>query len=575
MKGGTTLNCNKRSRSPQIHLAQQQKITEFPVSVSNYTVGWFADFQFGNRPFKKQDSIERPRVKLQLRKLVVIEFVMIACLTSGLLAQTEDQAADQSQPPNIVYILADDLGYGDVQYLNPERGKIATPHMDQLAATGMSFTDAHTSSSVCTPTRYGILTGRYNWRSRLQSGVLFGADQPLIPTSRMTVASFLKEQGYQTACIGKWHLGLGLKNENGNLTKGRNAVGIDWSQEITGGPIDLGFDYYHGIAASLDMPPYIFIENNRFVGEATATKTFYGNRRGPAHPDLEADDILPEIGRQAVGFIEKQKMDQPFFMYVPLTSPHTPIAPSKEWIGKSDLGAYGDFVMHTDAIVGQIVEAVDNAGLKENTLVIVTSDNGCSAKPSKADQLQAAGHFPSAQLRGYKSDLWDGGHRVPFIVRWPSQVEAGTTNDQTICLTDLLATCADLVGSTLPDDAGEDSVSFLPALNGETIQSTRKGIVHHSIGGKFAYRMGKWKLLLTPASGGWTKEPTAKNTLAQLYDMQADLGEQNNIYDSNPDVVEQLLAQLKQDVNRGRSTEGAKQPNDSNKIRIWKGKQPK
>jgi arylsulfatase A-like enzyme len=464
--------------------------------------------------------------------------------------------------PNIIYILADDLGYGDVQCLNPERGKIATPKMDQLAAQGMVFTDAHTSSSVCTPTRYGILTGRYNWRTRLQSGVLFGFDQPLIAPDRLTVAGFLREQGYNTAAIGKWHLGMTMPTTDGKPTHGKNATNVDWKGTLTDTPFHHGFDYYYGIAASLDMPPYIFIENDRFVGEATAIKEFHPNRKGPAHPDLEAADVLPEIGRKSVEYIRQQKAEKPFFMYIALTSPHTPIAPSKEWQGKSPLGSYGDFVMQTDAVIGGIVGAVDAAGLADNTIVIVTSDNGCSAKPAKAAELEAAGHYPSARFRGYKSDLWDGGHRVPFIVRWPAGIKAGSISDQTVCLTDLMATAADLTGSTLPANAGEDSVSFAPALKGQPIVSTRAGVIHHSIGGKFSYRQGKWKLLLANGSGGWTKEKMPAGTVAQLYDMEADPGEQNNLYDSHPEVVQRLVAKLESDVERGRSTAGPEQSND-------------
>ncbi|MFC7338743.1 arylsulfatase [Haloferula chungangensis] len=469
-----------------------------------------------------------------------------------------------SSKPNIIYILADDLGYGDVQALNPEHGRIPTPEMDRLAKEGMVFTDAHSSSSVCTPTRYGILTGRYNWRTRLQSGVIYGFDQALIEPDRLTVAGFLKKQGYNTACIGKWHLGMGMPTTDGKPTRGKAAQNIDWKGKITGGPVDLGFDYYHGISASLDMPPYIYIENDRFVGEATATKEFHPNRRGPAHPDLEGVDVLPEIAKRSVGYLEKQKSDKPFFIYIALTSPHTPIDPSKEWQGKSKLGAYGDFVMQTDAVIGQIMAAVDTSEFAENTMIIVTSDNGCSAKPAKADELEKAGHFPSAQFRGYKSDLWDGGHRVPFIVRWPAAVKASSTSDEIVCLTDLMATVAELTGTRLPETAGEDSVSFAPALKGKTIESTRKGVVHHSIGGRFAYREGKWKLLLTKGSGGWTKEKISDDSPAQLYDMVDDPGETKNLYKSHPEVVDRLLAHLQSDVKRGRSTAGPDQDNDRN-----------
>ncbi|CAA6678007.1 MULTISPECIES: arylsulfatase [unclassified Lentimonas] len=477
--------------------------------------------------------------------------------------------AHAASRPNVIYILADDLGYGDVQALNPEQGKIATPHMDQLAAEGMVFTDAHSSSSVCTPTRYGVLTGRYNWRTRLQSSVLFGFDQPLIAPDRLTVAGFMKEQGYNTAIIGKWHLGLGLKNPAGKPTKGMKAQinGVDWSARITGGPVDLGFDYWYGIAASLDMPPYIYIENDHFIGECTTMKAFH--RKGPAHADFEAIETLPTIGDRAAQYVQQQTADKPFFLYVPLTSPHAPIIPTEEWQGKSELGTYGDFVMNTDAVVGQIMAAVDAAGLADNTMIIVTSDNGCS-KVADIPALKAQGHFPNAHFRGSKSDIWDGGHRVPFIVSWPAGVKPGTRSDEIICLTDLMATCADLTGATLPETAGEDSVSFAPALKGEPIVSTRKGVVHHSVSGQFAYREGKWKILLTKGSGGWTKEKMSDNAPAQLYDMEADPGEQNNLYRTYPEVFERLLAQLESDVKRGRSTAGPTLTNDIKNVNFKK-----
>ncbi|MGD9420305.1 MAG: sulfatase family protein [Verrucomicrobiota bacterium JB025] len=472
--------------------------------------------------------------------------------------------------PNIVYILADDLGYGDVQALNPENGKIPTPQLDKLAAEGMVFTDAHSSSSVCTPTRYSIMTGRYNWRSRKQSGVLFGFDQPLIPTDRMTVAGLLKTRGYRTGMVGKWHLGLGLRTPDGKPTKGKAAKvdGVDWSARIEGGPFDLGFDYWYGIAASLDMPPYIFIENDRFVGKCTTTKAFH--RKGPAHADFEAVNVLDEIGRKSVEFIGKQKAGQPFFLYVPLTSPHAPIVPTDDWKGKSKLGLYGDFVMQTDAVVGRITAAVESADFSANTIIIVTSDNGCS-KVADIPALKQQGHFPNARFRGSKSDIWDGGHRVPFIVRWPAGVKAGSSCAETICLTDLMATCAELTGGNVPDNAGEDSVSFAPALKGGPIVSSRKGVVHHSVSGQFAYRMGKWKILLTKGSGGWTKEAMAVDAPAQFYDMEADPGEQKNLYHSNPEVFERLLAQLESDVKRGRSTAGPEQKNDVARINPRKG----
>lgn len=489
---------------------------------------------------------------------------VLLCLIGAVAAQAA------SDKPNIIYILADDLGYGDVQALNPEHGKIPTPGMDRLAAEGMVFTDAHSSSSVCTPTRYGVLTGRYNWRTRLQSGVLFGFDQPLIAPDRLTVAGLLKEQGYKTAMVGKWHLGLGLASPAGKPTKGKagQVNSVDWSARIEGGPVDLGFDSWYGIAASLDMPPYIYIDNDQFVGECTTMKAFH--RKGPAHADFEAVDVLDVIGTKSAEYIQQQVKDKPFFLYVPLTSPHAPIIPTDQWKGKSKLGLYGDFVMHTDAIVAQITEAVDAAGLAENTIIIVTSDNGCS-KVADIAALKKQGHYPNAHYRGSKSDIWDGGHRVPFIVRWPAGIKPGSSSDEVVCLTDLMATCADLTNAELPENAGEDSVSFAPAFKGEPIVSTRKGVVHHSVSGQFAYRSGKWKILLTKASGGWTKEPMSVNAPAQLYDMKADPEEQNNLYESHPEVFERLLAELQSDVKRGRSTAGPNQQNDVKNINLKRG----
>ena len=494
------------------------------------------------------------------------KFVFSICVVT--LSLVAHGAVDK---PNIIYILADDLGYGDVHALNPEHGKIPTPGMDQLAEQGMVFTDAHSSSAVCTPTRYGVMTGRYNWRSRLQSGVLHGLDQPLIASDRLTVAGLLKQQGYTTAMVGKWHLGLGLRKPDGTPTKGKATEknGADWKARITGGPVDLGFDSWYGIAASLDMPPYIFIENDRFVGEATATKEFYPRRKGPAEPDFEAVEVLDVITQKSAGFIGRQTKGKPFFMYIALTSPHTPHVPSPKWQGKSSIGVYGDYVMNTDDVIRQITAAVDASGLADNTMIIVTSDNGCSkvcdgARGSKGgvEFLKQQGHYPNGPYRGSKSDIWDGGHRVPFIVRWPAVVKAGSKSDELICLTDLMATCAELTGAKLPGNAGEDSVSFAPALRGKPIVSTRKGVVHHSVSGRFAYREGKWKILLTNGSGGWTKEKMADDSPAQLYDMEADPGEQNNLYKSHPEVFGRLLAQLESDVKRGRSTAGPDQKND-------------
>lgn len=475
--------------------------------------------------------------------------------------------------PNVIFILADDMGYGDVQVLNPGRGKIKTPHMDRLAAEGMIFTDAHTSSSVCTPTRYGLMTGRYNWRSRLQSGVTWGYSPPIIAPDRMTVAALFRAHGYKTAMFGKWHLGLNIPTVDGKETPRRGLSNVDWKGRISGGPVDLGFDTFFGISASLDMTPYIYIQDDRFVGAGTVEKEFHPGRDGAAAPDFEAINVLGDLGEKSVAFIRQQDASQPFFVYIPLASPHTPILPTPEWQGKSGLGPYADFMMQTDAVVGQIMEALEAANLAENTLVIVSSDNGCSPQAKFAD-LHAQGHFPSGQFRGSKADLWDGGHRVPFIVRWPGQVKPGSQSDALICLTDFIATSAEILGTELPGDVGEDSVSFLPALQGREIVTERKGIIHHSISGHFAYREGKWKLLLAKSSGGWTlpreRDMSEDDPKAQLYDMAADPGETTNLYETHPKVAARLLAQLTAYVENGRSIDGPPASNEVAKIKLWK-----
>jgi arylsulfatase A len=461
--------------------------------------------------------------------------------------------AGQKVTPNIVYILVDDMGYGDVSALNPD-SKIKTPNIDRLAAEGMSFTDAHSGSAVCTPTRYGILTGRYCWRSRLKDGVLWGYDQHLIEDGRETVAALLKRQGYNTACIGKWHLGMDLPTVDGDKAGPEN---VDWQGRIENGPVAKGFDYFFGISASLDMPPYIYIENDRFVGECTTTKAFgHPHRPGPAHADFEAVDVLPTIGRKTVEFIERQQADRPFFAYVAFTSPHTPIVPSSEFAGMSGIGEYGDFCVETDAVVGRICAALERMGFADNTLLVFTSDNGCSPE-ADFPHLLAQGHDPSYIYRGHKADIFDGGHRIPFIARWPGGIPAGRESAEIVCLTDLYATCADLLGVAMPMNAGEDSYSILPALRGKNLDAPiREATVHHSISGRFAIRQGRWKLNLCPGSGGWS-QPRGKALEGlpplQLYDMEKDPGETENLQSEHPETVLRLGALLEQYQRSGRS----------------------
>ena len=504
---------------------------------------------------------------------------LFPALALALFAATSSAAPAK---PNIIYILCDDLGYGDVKCLNAQ-GKIATPHLDKLAAAGMYFTDVHSSSSVCSPTRYGIMTGRYNWRTKLQSGVLGGLSPRLIESGRLTVAQLLKNNGYHTAAIGKWHLGMDWVKKEGktvaelNVESADQIHNVDYAQPIKNGPNAVGFDYYYGISASLDMVPYTFIENDRVTKLPTVDKDFpmflgraQGKcRLGPAAPDFEVEDVLPTLTTKAIGYVKSRaaeaKAGKPFFLYLPLASPHTPIAPTKEWQGKSGLNFYADFVMQTDAAIGQLLAELDKQALAENTLVIVTSDNGCSPQ-ADFPALLAKGHNPSYEFRGHKADIFDGGHRVPFLVRWPARVKAGTLSQQLLCLTDFMATAADIAGAKLPDTAAEDSVSFLPALLGTAKASLREAVVHHSINGSFAIRQGNWKLELCRDSGGWSDpRPGTPKAAAlppvQLFDLDKDIGEQINVQDKHPEVVARLTKLLEKYVADGRSTPGTPQQN--------------
>lgn len=502
----------------------------------------------------------------------ITALIVFCCLVCESASQAREADASQSNRPNIVYILADDLGYGDVKAFNPQ-GNISTPNIDKLAGEGMRFTDAHSGSAVCTPTRYGVLTGRYAWRSRLKSGVLWGYSLPLIEENRLTVASMLKQQGYRTACIGKWHLGLkwGLKDEKHppNDRSDESWENIDFTKPITSGPNQQGFDKFFGISASLDMHPHVYIENDRVtevptkLAEASGGKKFW--RKGPIADGFRHIEVLDRLTQESVQFIESQDGKSPFFLYFPLSAPHKPIIPSEKFQNKSGLNEWGDFVMQVDWTVGEVMQALEKRGLADNTLFILTSDNGATPG-ADFPFLTAHGHDPSYVFRGHKADAFEGGHRVPFIARWPSVVEAGSTSSDTICHTDLLATAADITGYSLPDNAGEDSVSLVPLLKQSAQQPIREATVHHSINGSFAIRQGNWKLLLCPGSGGWSNPRPAKARneklpAVQLYDLAADIGEEQNVAADHPDVVNRLIGLLRKYVDQGRSTPGRAQEN--------------
>ncbi|MFI3295710.1 MAG: arylsulfatase, partial [Rikenellaceae bacterium] len=380
-------------------------------------------------------------MKLNPRSIAVATACSAALLPSVIMAQ--------NTKPNIIFILADDMGYGDVAALDPN-SKIETPHLDQMVRDGMAFTDAHTTSSVSSPSRYALVTGRYNWRSPMQSGVLWSFSAPLIERERPTVATILSENGYNTAVIGKWHLGLGWER----FGEGENDVlytKVDFS------PIDNGFDYSFIMSASLDIPPYTFIEGHNFtapVNDTIAVQNGYGfYREGAIAEDFDINTALERFTSESLKYIDqKSKEDNPYFLYFPLTAPHTPILPPEEFQGKSGINPYADFVMYVDDIVGRIIEGVRASGEEQNTLIIFSTDNGCSPSANFAVTSEA-GHSPNSIYRGMKADIYDGGHRVPFIVKWPEKVEAGSQCDKTISLASFMATCADINDIEIPEGA--------------------------------------------------------------------------------------------------------------------------
>ena len=487
-------------------------------------------------------------------------------------------ASAEVRHPNVVLIFADDMGYGDVTCYDAE-SKIHTPNLDQLAKGGMRFTDAHSASAVCTPSRYALLTGRYAWRTGLKSGVLGGFSQPLIEKERMTVADLFQGKGYRTACIGKWHLGMdwggGIRGEKGYNMR-NNSEGIDFTKPIQNTAIVNGFNEYFGIAASLDMPPYVFIRNDRATEQPTSSlkEEDKGGRQGPAVPGWRHKHVMPTLTNEVISFIQRNEKS-PFFVYMPLNAPHTPHAPGDAFVGTSKLDIYGDFMVEVDHHIGKVMDALDRLKLTDNTLVIVTSDNGPETnmypRRSKFD------HDSSSHFLGAKRDNWEGGHRVPFIARWPGVIAPGSTCDTPFCLVDMMATFAEMMSVELPKDQGVDSVSILPLMLGKGGDYRKAhAIIHHSSSGRFAIRNGDWKLLLHAGSGGnsygagqrssrynGTIEQRSFDTAnRQLYNMRTDPDETTNLIEIRPDVVSELTALAGEYVRQGRSTPGSHQKTD-------------
>jgi len=478
----------------------------------------------------------------------------------GCTETSKQLVSRSSDYPNIVFIMADDLGFGDVTCYNPD-SKIPTPNMDRLAQEGIRFTDAHSPAAVCSPTRYGVLTGRYCWRTWLKRGALIGYNPPLIEPGRMTVASMLKNRGYKTACIGKWHVGFHWQVKTGEEVDFRRPLDwpmeyivevsekIDYTKPIAEGPTTHGFDYFFGTAGcSTTDPPYVFIENDRTVGiPSVMLPEDVPGDPGLMVPGWKHEDADTTFVAKSVEFITQhkaKKASRPFFLYLPLSAPHAPHVPPDFVKGRTKEGPRGDMVAWVDWSVGQIVDALDKMILTDNTLLIVTSDNG----PLEGDR----GHKSAHNLRGFKASIWEGGHRVPFIARWPTKIEPNTTSDEVICLTDLMATCAAIIDTPLPAGAAEDSYNILPALLGEKLDKPlRAATVHHSGGGVFAIRRRKYKAIFENiGSSEQTPDPLMSG---QLYDMKNDPYEKRNLWAGHPNIVQSLSDLLLRYIKRGHS----------------------
>ena len=508
---------------------------------------------------------------------------LLLLLSAPVLAfsqvKNEKQPKLNNKLPNIVYILTDDLGYGDLTVNNPE-AKTSTPNIDRLAKQGIRFTDAHSTSAVCTPTRYGIMTGRYSWRTVMKSGVLNGYSLPLIDRDRTTVASLLKKNGYTTGVVGKWHLGLNwvkksadgketppLKpaDENAAIIETIDPAALDFSLPPTDGPLKHGFDYSYILPASLDMPPYCYLENDRLTSQLTdqtpgsdpdkgTTGAFW--RKGLMAQGFVFDQVTPTFTQKAITFITKQSSSgKPFFLYLPFPSPHTPWLPLKQYQGTSKAGEYGDFVNMVDAEVGKVLKTLTDLGLDDNTLVFFTSDNGPFWRPNFIEKYD---HKAAYIYRGMKADAFEGGHRIPFIARWPGKIKAGSQCAETINLTNLLATCSDIAGNKLADNEGEDSFSILPLLLGKEKDYVRpEALIQHSSRGVFVVRQGDWKLILGLGSGGFSKpetiQPKEGEAPGQLFNLKNDPSETKNLYLQFPGKVEELSRILKKYQDSGRS----------------------
>lgn len=478
-----------------------------------------------------------------------------ATLDHALAVSRTDDAVDE---PNIILILADDLGIGDPRCYNPN-SKIPTPNMDRMAREGMRLTDAHSPSAVCTPTRYGLLTGRYCWRSRLKSGVLGnGYARSLIEPGRATIASFMRDRGYHTACIGKWHLGLDWASTDGQPVNAGSFEHIDYSAPLIRGADDVGFDESLLITASLDMAPYCYVKNDR-VPEAPTDRVLASRHRrqngngywrgGAATPGFDHTDVLPTLQHAAIDYLDQRaaRPETPFLLYLPLTAPHTPWVPTDAFAGRTEIAHYGDFVAQVDAMLGALLDRLDQHGLAENTIVIFTSDNGAHWPDADIERWE---HDANNGYRGQKADIFEGGHRVPCLIRWPGHIAAGATSDALLSLTDWFATLGGILGEPIPTGAAEDSIDQSAVLLGGGESLPRTSMVQHSHRGVFAVRSGNWKLILGDGSGGFTQPAGQRLSIeeaasGQLYNLRADPAETSNVIEQHPEIVSELIELLR------------------------------
>ena len=474
-----------------------------------------------------------PAVLLIPVRLWLLLAVLVVCATCAVPRQGD--GADRL--PNVIVILADDMGYGDPRCFSAA-SQIPTPHIDRLAREGMCFTDAHAPGAWCVPSRYGLLTGRYPSRR----GSFSPNKESVIAPDSVTIASLMREHGYATAMVGKWHLGF-------------DGVSPTSGEALTGGPLDRGFDEYFGIPSSLDIPPYYYIRGRHPVEpptlrvEASATEgwtpiqgAFW--RAGGIAPGFVHSEVMPRMTEEVEAYLEaRAAKDDPFFLYVALAAPHTPWLPDPSVTNRSGAGMYGDFVTEVDDQVGRILATLDRQGMTDDTLVLFTSDNGPVWYPQDVERF---GHRSVGPLRGMKSDSWEGGHRMPFVVRWPGRVPASTETDQLVCFTDLMATMVELVGASMPDGVGSDSHSLLPVLQDPDAATTRSFTILKA--NASVARMGHWKLITHLGSGGFSRPrrvaPAADGIRGQLYDLSTDLAETTNLWLERPEIVEQMTARL-------------------------------